>query len=98
TYACSSSRLSTTARVVGATCGRPLTTFDTVATDTSATEAIVARVVRWLWVVTLPSNLSQLQRVSGSCSWGQFDWSRQLPVTSDDPRASDEPDLRAAWE
>ena len=53
------------ARVVGETCGRPLTTLDTVATDTPATDAIVARVVRSSLVVTRPSSLSQSLRVAG---------------------------------
>src|SRR5689334_1757256 len=46
TYSCSSRRVSISARVAGATSSRPLSTFETVATDTPADAATVASVAR----------------------------------------------------
>ena len=83
------------ARVVGETCGRPLTTLDTVATDTPATDAIVARVVRSLLVVTKALPLASRYASRVRASSGQVDRSRQPPVGADDPRLAGEPDLAA---
>src|SRR5438046_167852 len=96
TYSCWWRRLSISSRVVDETCGRPLTTLDTVATDTPASDAIVARVVRSLLVFTRPSSLSHSLPDRRFAQLGQLDRGRQLPVGTDDPCAAGEPDRPTA--